>query len=254
MISTQGDIFILDVRIDNVTLKRGVDIAYNLVNSSGVYSIFTPNPEILMNAQKCKKLKDVLNSSSLNLPDGIGVVLASKILNCPVEERVGGFDFVCMLFEKLRHTEVGIFLLGAKPGVAERAKNNLEKSYPGLRISGFHHGYFFNDYNSKNKLIKKINESNSKLLLVCLGSPLQEYWIYENKNKLNVNLSIGLGGAFDIFSGDLKRAPEYLINLNFEWVYRAFKEPKRLKRLFKLPVFAAKILQEKIKQNKIVGV
>ena len=160
---------ILGVNIDKVTFSEAVDIAEDLLKTEGVSKIFTPNPEIVMKGKEDPEMRDILNSADLCTPDGIGVVYGSKILGDPVPERVAGFDLVCALLERISKTGEGVFLFGAKPGVAEIAKENMEKKYPGLMVSGTENGYFKEE--DVPGIIEKINASGAKLLLVCLGAP-----------------------------------------------------------------------------------
>ena len=224
---------ILGVEIDNVTMEQVLEYCNNL--TIGVHYIFTPNPEIIMEARD-EKFKNILNSADLLLPDGIGIVIASKILGTPIAARVAGFDFVCNLLK----TEKSFYLLGGKPGVAERAAAELEKQ--GVNIAGTCDGYFTDD----SLVISDINAKKPDVLLVCLGAPKQERWIYKNRDKLSDMLCIGAGGVLDVFAGDVRRAPDIYIKLNIEWLYRAVKQPQRFLRLWKLPWFLVKVVWEKI--------
>ena len=239
---------ILGVNIDKVTFSEAVDIAEDLLKTEGVSKIFTPNPEIVMKGKEDPEMRDILNSADLCTPDGIGVVYGSKILGDPVPERVAGFDLVCALLERISKTGEGVFLFGAKPGVAEIAKENMEKKYPGLMVSGTENGYFKEE--DVPGIIEKINASGAKLLLVCLGAPKQEKWIFENQDKLNVNLCMGVGGTLDVFAGVMNRAPEIFIKLNLEWAYRILKNPSRIGRFKALPLFAAEVLKERFKKER----
>ena len=226
---------ILGVKIDRITAAYALKKAEQLVRKPGVSMIFTPNPEIVMAAYENPEFKEILNSADMCTPDGIGVVYAAKMLGTPVPERVAGFDLTCGLLDSIRKTGEGVFLFGAKPGVAEAAEENLKKKYPGLNVSGVQHGYFSDEENDE--IVQKINDSGAKLLLVCLGAPKQEMWIYANRDKLNVNLCMGVGGALDVFAGVAKRAPDIFIKLNLEWFYRFCKNPSRLGRFAALPKF-----------------
>ncbi len=232
----RNTIEILGVKIDKVTAAYALKRAEQLVRTPGVSMIFTPNPEIVMAAYEDTEFRDVLNSADMCTPDGIGVVYAAKMLGTPVPERVAGFDLACGLLESLRKTGEGVFLFGAKPGVAETAADKLREKYLGLNVCGVHDGYFTDDENDE--IIRQINESGAKLLLVCLGAPKQEKWIYKNREKLaGVNLCMGVGGALDVFAGVAKRAPEIFIKMNLEWFYRFVTNPSRLGRFAALPKF-----------------
>ena len=234
---------ILGVRIDKLTFNEALDIAENLVQSKGVSAIFTPNPEIIMCAKQDDELKGILNGADLCTADGIGVVYGAKILNDPVPERVAGFDLTCALLERLAKTGDGVFLFGAKPGVAEIAKSNLEKKYPGINVAGTRNGYFKAE--DEPGIVDQINKSGAKLLLVCLGAPKQEKWIEAHKAELNVNLCMGVGGTLDVLAGVAKRAPEIFIKLNMEWVYRLLKNPSRIGRFAALPKFIIEVFKVK---------
>lgn len=234
---------ILGVEVDKVTFSEALSIAEDLLDKEGTSVIFTPNPEIIMMAQDDAQMRGILNCADLCTADGIGVVYGSKILGDPVPQRVAGFDLACALLEKISKTGDGVFLFGAKPGVAELAKENLEKKYPGIIVSGIHNGYFKPD--EEEQIVKEINASGAKLLLVCLGAPKQEKWIAQHRDKLSVRLCMGVGGTLDVLAGTARRAPEIFIKLNMEWIYRLLKNPSRIGRFAALPKFAVEVFREK---------
>lgn len=233
---------ILGVQIDKITAEYALKKAERFVRTEGVSVIYTPNPEIVMAAYEDPSFCKILNDADLCTPDGIGVVYASRMLHNPVPERVPGFDLTCGLLESIAKTGEGVFLFGAKPGVAETAKKNLEQKYPGLQVCGTHDGYFKPE--DEDGIIDAINQSGAKLLLVCLGAPKQEKWIAAHKDALCVNLCMGVGGALDVFAGTVKRAPELFIKCNLEWLYRFFKQPSRLNRFAALPKFMLTVKKE----------
>lgn len=236
---------ILGVKIDNITADKALDKAYEILTDSKreTAMIFTPNPEIVMAAYEDESFMEILNSADMCTPDGIGIVYASKILKTPFPERVAGFDLTCGLLEKISHSGESVFLLGSKPGVADIAAKNLKEQYRGLNVAGTHHGYFSEEENEK--IIQNINSSGAKLLLVCLGAPKQEKWIYSNRGKLNVRLCMGVGGAVDVFAGNVKRAPELFIKMNLEWFYRLVKQPSRIGRFAALPKFMITVMKNR---------
>ncbi len=234
---------ILGVNIDSMTFAETVDVAQSLIKTDGMSKIFTPNPEIIMCAKEDAEMKEILNSADICTADGIGVVYASKILKKPVPERVAGFDLVCALLERLAKTKEGVFLFGAKSGVADAAKARMEEKYPGINIVGTKNGYF--TPSDEEKIVEEINTSGAKLLLVCLGAPKQEKWIAKYQDKLKVNLAMGVGGTLDVFAGVAKRAPEVFVKLNLEWAYRILKNPSRLGRFAALPKFVIEVLKNK---------
>ena len=207
--------------------------------------IFTPNPQILLKAQKSISYQKILNASTLNLPDGIGIVIASKMLGGKIKKRIGGIDFAENIICLAEKKEYKIFLLGAKPKIAKKAKRALQKKHPALLICGTHHGYFKKKGKENQALIRKISSASPDIIFVCLGAPTQEKWIAENKNNLpDVKLFIGLGGSLDVFAGKTKRAPKLMQALGLEWLYRTVKEPKRATVLLDIPTFLFKVLAE----------
>ncbi len=234
---------ILGVHIDNMTMQETLEKAKALLKTEGVSAIYTPNPEIIMAAYQEESFRVILNEADICCPDGIGVVYASRMLKKPVPERVPGYDVTCALLKSIAKTGEGVFLFGAKPGVAELAKTKLEERYPGLVVSGTHDGYFQEEEEAD--IVRQINQSGAKLLLVCLGAPKQEKWIHKHKKDLKVNLCMGVGGSLDVFAGTVKRAPELFIKLNLEWFYRLCKQPSRIGRFMALPKFILTVAKKK---------
>lgn len=220
---------VLGVNIDSITMDEAVKTALSYQNNGNL--VFTPNPEIIMAAQEDDQLITVLNDGDLLLPDGIGVVIASKIIKKPLPERVPGFDFCCNL---MKHDKT-FYFLGGKPGIADTAAQKMREQ--GVNVVGTQHGYFNDDSN----IIADINEKNPDVLLVCLGMVKQEKWMWENRNKLNTRIMVGAGGSIDVLAGNVKRAPKIFQKLNLEWLYRVIKQPSRLPRIMVLPKFILKV-------------
>ena len=174
----------------------------------------------------------MLNAADLSLPDGIGVIYAAKLLGRPLKRRAPGVDFAQGLMERLSQSEKKLFLLGAKPGVAEQAAENLCGRYPGLNICGVSDGYFKDDA----PVVEKIRVSKADVVFVCLGAPKQELWMAKNGPETGAALLVGLGGCLDVFAGTVQRAPEGWQKAGMEWLYRLIKEPSRFGRMAKLPL------------------
>ena len=208
------------------------------------FAVVTPNPIMVMNAQKSDALFSALSSADLSLADGVGIISAAKRMGTPLPERVTGIDTAYSVLEKLADVSGSVYLLGSKPGVAEKAAERLTETLPSLRIVGTHHGYFEDD----EKIVSDIKEKSPDLLAVCLGSPRQEIWVHQNKEKLSgVGAILCLGGALDVWAGNIKRAPSLFIKLHLEWLWRMLLEPKRMKELPKMVKF--RILTGKSRQN-----
>ncbi len=234
---------VLGVGFDNVTMDEAVARGMELLSSGRGEYVVTPNPEIVMCCAEREDVKSAVNGASMVLPDGIGVIYGAKILGTPLREKVPGADWALRLFGEMAKAGKSVFLLGAKPGVAEAAGKRLAGEFPGLVIAGVNDGYFKDD----GAVIEKINAASPDLLLVCLGAPKQELWMAENREKLNVRLMAGLGGSLDVYAGVVQRAPERWQKMNLEWLYRLMKEPRRIGRMMKLPQFMICVLGEKLK-------
>lgn len=204
-------------------------------------TIIAVNPEKVMAAEKNEELRQLINSSTYQIPDGVGILLASKMKGGKIASRVTGVDMMDRLIRFAAEENHKVFLYGAKEEVVTMAKQKLEEKYPGLNISGYENGY----EKDNDKIINKINASGAELLFVAMGSPKQELWIRENMGKLNVKVFQGVGGSFDVFSGKVQRAPLFFRKLGIEWLYRLSKEPKRFKRQLALPKFLLRILGAK---------
>ena len=233
---------ILGVKVDMVTIDEAADLIMRFMEEDKFHSVFTPNSEIIMRAYRDGEFADLLNGANLLTADGIGVVYASRILKKPLKERAAGFDIAKKVLGKMSASEHSLFLFGGKPGVAEKAAENLVKDYPGLKIAGMRNGYFKDDEVSE--IVREINESGADMIFVCLGAPKQEQWIDKNKSSLtNIRVSMGIGGSLDVFAGTAERAPEFFCKTGLEWFYRLCKEPWRAKRMADLPKFALTVLK-----------
>jgi N-acetylglucosaminyldiphosphoundecaprenol N-acetyl-beta-D-mannosaminyltransferase len=197
------------------------------------------NPEKIMKAQEDKALKELLNSATYQIPDGIGVIIASKLSKGQIRERITGVDLMLHLCSLAAAKGYKVFLYGAKPGIADKAKQELEKKYKGINIVGTIDGYEQDD----EKVINAINQSGAHILFVAKGSPTQELWILNHMDRLGVSIYQGVGGSFDVISGHVKRAPSFYQKLGLEWLYRLISEPKRFRRQLALPLFMIRVLK-----------
>lgn len=237
---------IMGVLFDNLTLAEAVDAGERLAAGPGFAYVVTPNPEIVNLARQREDYRQVLNGAGLVLPDGIGVIHAAKILGTPLQERVPGIDFASGLLARLAQTGGRLFLLGAKPGVADQAADNLRKTYPGLTVCGTHHGYFQED----GTVVEAIRQAQADVVFVCLGAPKQEVWMAQHGPATGAHLMVGLGGVLDVYAGHVKRAPAAWQKLGLEWCYRLLHQPSRIGRMAKLPGFLVAAAGEKRKRGK----
>ncbi|WP_026884418.1 WecB/TagA/CpsF family glycosyltransferase [Clostridium akagii] len=202
--------------------------------------IISGNPEVLYNGMNDNSLfKGCTEKNSVIIPDGIGVVIASKIAKAPVKEKIAGIEVMEAIVKYCRDEKKGIYFLGAKQEMLDKCMENLKKKYSGLIIVGSHDGYF--DIKNCEEILNDIKESSPHVLFVAMGSPKQERFINQYMNSLPASIYMGLGGSFDVISGKLKRAPRWMINMGLEWLYRVSKEPFRIKRLGVIPKFLLKV-------------
>ena len=227
----------MGVGFDDLTRENAIDLCKRLIDEHRSAYMVTPNPEIVMAAWENAELHDAICNADLVIPDGIGVVKAARIIGTPLKERLPGIEIGEAILEYAAQTGKSVFLLGAKPGVADAAKEKMQETYPGLNVCGTNDGYFKDD----GPVVEKINAAQPDFLMVCLGAPKQECFMHDHRAELNVRLMIGLGGSLDGFAGTVRRAPKWMIRLQLEWLYRLLREPSRIGRMMRLPkfVFAA---------------
>ena len=197
--------------------------------------IFTPNAEILQHAAESESFRKTLVAADILIADGSSVLKAAEILGKRLPEKIAGVE----LGESVTaNSHLPVYLLGGKPGIAEKAAENLRKKYPDCRIVGTHNGYFSASKDDNDHIIASIRESGARILLVCLGSPKQEQWCVANRASLpSVTLWMALGGSLDVYSGEEKRAPKWMIRCKLEWLWRLIRHPKRFKRMMKIPKY-----------------
>ncbi|MGB3368661.1 MAG: WecB/TagA/CpsF family glycosyltransferase [Acidaminobacteraceae bacterium] len=231
---------ILGIKISKLNMDEAYNAFLSFFEDDMVKTIYTPNTEIVMQAQNNNELKEVLHDGDLVIPDGIGLIYASKIHGLGLKDRVTGVDLMDKILKYCNSTRKSIYILGGKPEVAKRACDNILQTYPNIRVKGFRDGYF-NDEDEL-KIVDKINEVKPDILFVALGAPKQEIWIDKHKKILNTKVAMGVGGGVDIWAGTSKRAPKFFQNLGLEWLYRLILEPSRIGRMMALPKFMIKVL------------
>src|SRR3989339_1030636 len=203
-------------------------ISYSIYNKHKV-SIFTPNPEIITQANHVENYQKILNQGDINIPDGRGVFWAGKILGLNIKKTIPGIDFMQNLCAMAEKNGWSIFLLGGRNGVAVKTRDILSKKYPQLNILGFYEGSAEekSDQDTVELVKKQCGKHWVDIIFVAYGAPKQEYWIDRNLSRLPVSVAMGVGGAFNYISGKVSRAPKWVRNLGFEWLYRLCKEPWR---------------------------
>lgn len=240
----ENKIFLLGVGFNNLKIKDVLELMIKgLKKNEEKYYVVTPNPEILVLADSNPNYKKVLNGAKLALPDGIGVMTASRLLSKPLKERIQGVDLMENLCEEAAKRPITVGFLGGGPNVAELTAECLRRKYPGLNVvftgEEWNSNSKFRIQNSKSG--KQFNNSTIQqsidILFVAFGSPKQEIWIAENISRLPVKVAIGVGGAFDFVSGKVRRAPKFIRKLGLEWLFRLIIQPWRIKRQLRLIKF-----------------
>ena len=221
------------IHVDNVTLNEAIDKVRGFFASADPHMIVTPNPEMIVAAQADQELKEIINSADLRVPDGISMVVVSRILKKPLKERVSGIDLMLKIIGVFSRQGKKVYLLGGGAGIAEAAAEKLISEYPGIRITGIHDGYF----NQEVEVIQNIKEAQPDILFVGLGAGRQEKWLNRHLKELNVPVAMTIGGSLDVISGHKKRAPKIFQKMCIEWLYRLITEPHRWKRQLALPKF-----------------
>ena len=234
---------ILGIQFDNVSKEEAARMGTAMLGENKFHYVVTPNPEFIMAAEHDKEFSDVLNGADLVLADGIGVVYSAKIVGTPLKERVPGIEFAADMLRALNEMGGRLFLLGAKPGVAEKAGSNIVEEYPNIVLCGTQDGYF----KDEQAVVVKVAEAKPDLLFVCLGAPKQEKWMARWGEHTGAKLAIGLGGCLDVFAGNVERAPESWQKCGMEWAYRLKKEPQRIGRMAKLPLVLVKAAGQRVK-------
>jgi N-acetylglucosaminyldiphosphoundecaprenol N-acetyl-beta-D-mannosaminyltransferase len=229
------------ISVDCVDAVGALERAGHLLEQQVPAAIFAVNPEKAIQCGRNPALASVIESAGLLIPDGIGVVIAARLLHGARFARVPGCEFMPALCAYAAARNLSVFLFGGAPGVAEAAAEALRRANPSLRVAGCQHGYI--DAAGSARLIDRLNGLEPDILFVALGSPRQELWVAENIGRLNVRLCQTVGGTFDVLAGRAKRCPALFRAVQLEWLYRLLIQPKRALRQSALPIFAVRLLR-----------
>lgn len=233
---------VLGVKVESINYQEAVERVKSWWKEGGRHYVVTPNPEIIMYARSHPDHREILNKADMSVPDGAGVVWASRMLGEPLKGRVTGADLAEKLIKEAAESGETVFFLGGYGGVSEVAARKFTARFPGLKVAGWAEGDASTD--GDEGIRKVLGQENIGLLLVAYGHPKQEYWMARNLVHLNVKVAMGIGGAFDYWSGRLARAPGWMRRVGLEWVYRLLREPWRVKRQLALPLFGLLIIRE----------
>ena len=253
---------ICGINIDKYTFDEVVEtIIHHALTDKTPQYVVTPNAQHILTLQKDTHFREIYQKALLVVPDGVSLLWAAKFLQTPLNGRVNGTD----LFEKLcamaspaagiaSEKGLKIFLLGGRPGAAEKAKETLEARHPGINIVGTHcPPYGFESQPAQLELINsQIKAAAPDILFVGLGAPKQEYWIYDHYQELKVPISIGIGVSFELVADMVKRAPIWMQKMGLEWFFRLIVEPRRLWQRYIIgnPQFILLVLKQRLGLSK----
>jgi len=238
---------ILGVRVDDVTTTEALALLDAFAQDGALHQVVTVNPEFVMTAQHNEPFCVTINDAALALPDGIGLLWAARVLGQPLRERVTGSDTVPLIARLAAQKGYRLYLLGAAPGVAEQAADILRRANPGLQIAGTFSGSPFPE--DEEAICSRIRQAAPDFLFVAYGAPQQDLWIRRNMANVMVPVCMGIGGTLDFIAGIAPRAPHWMRQSGLEWLYRLLRQPWRWRRMIRLPVFALKVLAQKVRRR-----
>jgi len=205
--------------------------------------VVTADATALVIAHEDPEFHQIINEADLVTPDGIGLIWAAKRQGTPFLERVPGVDLVKQLVRLSHEHGYRLFLLGAAPGVADEAAQNLLRQFPNAQIVGTRHGYF--NAEEEPEILQQIGAAKPDILLAAMGMPKQEKWLVKHRQTLQIPVSMGVGGSFDVYSGRIRRAPRIFQKLGMEWLWRLAQDPRKIGKVKNLPRFVRLVLQLK---------
>ena len=245
----EGPVNVLGVGVDPLTVEELHAEIGRLVHSGERGLVLNANAHCLNLCYEDPKLRDFLNGAEVVFCDGVGVMLAARILGRRLPARITYADWIWQLAAFVESEGFSFYFLGARPGVAQAAARRLKERYPGLEIVGVHHGYF--DRSENEAVVEEINAAAPDILLVGLGMPLQEHWLMENWHRLDAGVALAGGAVFDYASGRLRRGSHLLTGAGLEWLARLLIEPRRLWRRYLIgnPLFLLRVLRQRLSRR-----
>ncbi|MCI9571867.1 MAG: WecB/TagA/CpsF family glycosyltransferase [Lachnospiraceae bacterium] len=224
----------MNTEIDNLTMQEALQAIDGLIQEDKDSYVVTPNVDHIVQLETDRELRDVYANASLILTDGKPLLWIAKLYGTPIKEKISGSDLFPLLCDMAAEKGYKMFFLGAAEGVAAKAAENLKKRYPGLQVAGTYsppYG-FENDAAEMKKIEDMVKEAWPQILIVGLGCPKQEKFIWNHRKCLKVPVSLGLGASLDFEAGNIKRAPKWMQRYGLEWLFRITQDPKRLLRRY----------------------
>ncbi len=240
----RSQVDILGIRVDNVTYDEALLRVQGFIRNGRPHQVVTVNPEFIVTARRDPEFAQILNQADLALPDGQGLLWASRMLGTPVVERVTGVDALVKIAALSEKKGYRLYFLGAAEGVAEAAARELRRSYPELQVVGTCAGSPARE--DEKLIVDLIKQADPHILFVAYGAPEQEKWIARNMLRMQLPLAMGVGGALDFISGQAKRAPRWVQRLGLEWLHRLYRQPWRWRRMLALARFAYLVFRARL--------
>ncbi|MCW5934809.1 MAG: WecB/TagA/CpsF family glycosyltransferase [Fimbriimonadia bacterium] len=236
-------ITVLGAKVHAVGMDQTLQCIESFIVSREPHLVLTADATAFVIAHGDPEFQAIWQCADLVTPDGVGLLWAAKRAGTPLKERVSGVDIVREMARLSHERGYKLFLLGAAPDIAEAAAQNLLKSYPQARFVGIRDGYF--SEGDEVALLEQIRQAQPDVLIAAMGMPKQEKWLMRHKDRLNVPVSIGVGGSFDVYSGKVKRAPKLFQAVGMEWLWRLLQDPKKIGKVKNLPRFVSLVMREK---------
>ncbi|MGM9920430.1 MAG: WecB/TagA/CpsF family glycosyltransferase [Bhargavaea sp.] len=236
---------VLNIELDNYTKEELLIELLESVKNNRKRFLVTANPEIIMMARQNPEFAEAIQSADYVVPDGIGLIIGSRIIGHPLKERIPGVELVEELLKISDENNLAVYFYGAKPEVLKRLLDSVNKKYPGIRVAGSSDGYT----SSPEAVAKQIESKSPDIVFVAMGAPKQEEWIYRHFKNYSKGIFVGVGGSFDVLSGTVKRAPVIWRKLNLEWLYRLLRQPSRWRRMMLLPTYLLAVIRDSLKRK-----
>jgi N-acetylglucosaminyldiphosphoundecaprenol N-acetyl-beta-D-mannosaminyltransferase len=232
------------IPLDNVTMTEAIAAILQRLEGGAPQQACFVNADCVNLSYRHPNYLETLQQADLVFADGIGMRIAAAALGHSIQENLNGTDLFPCLCEALERAGKSLFLLGARPGVADEVRGWVARQFPSLHVAGCHHGYFSPD--EQHAVIRRIADSGADLLLVAFGAPRQDLWIRRHLGDLGVGVAMGVGGLFDFYSGRTPRAPRWMRHRGLEWLYRLYQEPGRLWKRYLIgnPRFLLRLARE----------
>lgn len=238
---------ILGCKLDAIDSGQATDAILRYAREGTGAQVVTLGTEMVVHAQSDEKYRGVVNASALSLCDTVGLLAVARSRGAKLRERVAGVELIEHVCARAAKENLPVFLLGGAPGIAERAADALRSRHPGLLVAGTRDGYFRDDESPE--VAAAIRAGGARILFAGMGFPRQEFWLSQYLVQTGCGVGIGVGGSFDVISGNVRRAPELWRKAHLEWLYRLLKEPQRWRRQLALPYFVLLVAGENVRNR-----